>query len=201
MADENNPGNPGDNQDGWASPTPPMGQQPPSYPPQPEQPQPYPQQGYQQYGYQQQAYPQQGYPTPPSPQKKSKLWLWITLGILIPLLLCGIGIGSCAVIGYNVASKPVDATNKFYKSMKAGENLDSQTCKAYLDQGGSFNDDLDNAYGDGSKVDSYNFNDVDITNGLATVKGTVKREGKSYDATIELRKESGKYKVCYLNEK
>lgn len=51
-------------------------------------------------------------------KKKSKLWLWITLAIVIPLLLCGLGVGGCTLWLVGTTKPAVDATNDFYKRQK-----------------------------------------------------------------------------------
>ncbi|MEV0069528.1 hypothetical protein [Amycolatopsis sp. NPDC050768] len=94
-----------------------------SYPPQPGGPypqQPYPQQPYPQqqpYPSQQQPYPQQqwaqpGYPPPgypPQPRKRSLLWLWITLGVVV-VLAAGVAITGFVAPGFLVnKNHPVGA--------------------------------------------------------------------------------------------
>ncbi len=146
------------------------------------------------YG-QQPSYPQQN-PYSQPPKKKSKLWLWITIGIVVPLFLCGLGIGGCAFFATKTIAPAINATNDFYRAAKAGEDLDPYTCQRYLDQGSSFND----IFADQPKIDSYRFTEVDITNGKATVDGKVTREGVTFDAEIDLEKNDGKFKVCYVEE-
>ena len=93
-------------------------------------------------------------------------------------------------------TQPVDATNAFYKAAKAGDDLDPHTCQRYLDEGSSFNDIFD-AQPD---IDKFNFSEVDIVNDEAKVTGTVTRSGKEFDAEIDLEKDDGKFKVCYIRE-
>ena len=172
MADDFNNQNPPSDQPGWASAgnnQNPYGQQP--------------------------GYPQQN-PYPQQPKKKSKLWLWITIAIVVPLFLCGLGVGGCAIFAAKSLTPPIDATNSFYKAAKAGDDLDPYTCKRFLDQDSSFNDIFDSE----PKIDSYNFSSVDITDNEAKVQGTVTREGKEFEATIDLEKDDGKFKVCYVRE-
>lgn len=170
-------------------PEPPMYQQPPAAQPPFQQSQP----GYDPFA-------NQGAPQYPQPKKKRKLWLWITLGILIPLLLCGAGIGGCAYFVVGQTKPAIDVTNKFYKAAKEGKDLDPYTCQEFVDQGG-FNVYFDDEEANSGKIQSYNFSNVNNTNGIVTVKGTVTRNGVAHVTTVQVTKDNGKSKVCYVQEK
>lgn len=146
-------------------------------------------------------------PTPPlgtpneQPKKKSKLWLWITLSIVVPLFLCGLGIGGCTLWVVSETKPAVDATNKFYHAAQDGKDLDSLTCKRFLKQDGSFNFVFQSKEETKRGIVSFDFKDVTTTNGEAEVTGTVKREnGTTYKTIVNLDKENGKFKVCTIRE-
>ncbi|MGW4486844.1 hypothetical protein ACWEOE_23730 [Amycolatopsis sp. NPDC004368] len=99
-------------QPGGQYPQQPYGRQP--YPPQ----QPYPQQPYPPQAYGQQQYPQQPYPPqqwapsgyPPPPEKKSRLWLWIPLGLVV-LLAAGVAVTGFVAPGFFLnKNHPVSAS-------------------------------------------------------------------------------------------
>jgi hypothetical protein len=219
MTDQDNTNDPLSEDPGYASPTPPPPVPPTPTPAPPTAPTPPPVSqpptsesvpyapppgGQAQY---QQPYPQQypqGYPQA-APPKKSKLWLWVTLAIVIPVTLCGIGALIFGVFVANEVTKPVDATNEFYKAVKEGQNLDDLTCQRYLDEDGDLNVDMDDIADIRGDVESYDFNSVETdesaSDNAAEVTGTVTRDGTVYDTTVILDKEGDDYKVCSLRER
>lgn len=206
MSDETNNDNPLSEEPGWASPgsdqqgsVPPV---PPTQPPTPGQPNPFPAPGYPQ-GQVPGMQPGTPYiPTPGTnqPQKKSKLWLWITLAIVVPLFFCGLGIGGCAILAVRETSGAVGSVNDFYSAAQSGRDLDPYTCEKFLDQGG-FNEEFEQVESDLGEIDSYDFKSYNNENGLVTVEGTVTRDSKVFNTEVELSKENGKYKVCYVHER
>ncbi len=135
------------------------------------------------------------------PKKKSKLWLWITLSIVVPLMLCGIGAVACTTLIVSTTKPAVDATNNFYHAAQDGEDLDSLTCKRFLDEGGTFNGLFQESENNDRGIKSFDFKDVQVSNGEAEVTGTVKREnGTTYKTVVNLDKENGKFKVCTIRE-
>lgn len=197
MTDGTNNSDPSSEQPGWASPTPPSQQQPtppPTY--QQQTPPPY-QNGYQQPG----AFPPPVNQYGQQPKKKSKLWLWITLAVVIPMLLCALGAGACTIFAVSEAKPPIDATNNFYKALKAEKDLDSLTCERYL-RIGSFNDYFYSEDNPVEPLDKYVFDDVELNgDNQAVVRGTVTRDGIEYETEVQLDKDNGKYKVCRIDER
>lgn len=206
MPDETNNDNPLSEEPGWATPgsnqqepVPPVI---PPTPPTPEQPNPFPAPGYAQPQVPGMQSSNPYVPTPGMnpPQKKSKLWLWITLAIVIPLFLCGLGIGGCAILAVRETSGAVGSVNDFYHAAQSGRDLDPYTCERFLDQGG-FNDEFEQVESDLGEIDGYDFKSYNNENGLVTVEGTVTRDGKILNTEVELVKEDGQYKVCYVHER
>ncbi len=214
MSDETNDGNPLDDAPGWAAPNspsrpsgpqdgqPPQMPQPQSLPPY-EPPSPYqnqmqqgePAQPYDPYGNQ---IPQNN-PVYPTQKKKSKLWLWITLAIVIPLLLCGLGIGGCTVWFVNETKSATGVTNDFYAAAKAGKDTDPYSCAERVDDG-VLTVYLDDSTTNNGKISNYNFTSYNNSNGVVIVSGTVTRRGIARSTEVEVVKEDGKHKVCNITE-
>ncbi len=116
---------------------PPYGQQPPYEQTQPPYGQPE-NQGYQQptqyYGP-----PRQGgyMPPPPQPQKKSRRWLWITLGIIGGIIVLGcVGCGITAALGVGFFARSIGSTvvaDEYYTAIK---NQDYSQAYTYWDTSG-----------------------------------------------------------------
>lgn len=213
MADEttdNNSNDPLSEAPGWASSGGENNVAPPAQPVPPQTPPPaaaqYPQQS--PYG-EQPAYGQQpGYGQQPNfqnnpPKKKSKLWLWITLAIVIPLLLCGLGVGGCAFWAYNETKPAIDATNEFYAAAQKGSDLSKIQCEAATNQDVDFNDDMQSIEDQLGEIDSYNFSSIETDSSSEfdiTVSGTVTRDGQKVEAIVGLNKDNGTFKVCGVRE-
>lgn len=142
----------------------------------------------------------QTYPQYQMPKKKSKLWLWITLGIAIPLLLCGIGFAALTFWVVGETKPAVDATNKFYDAAMNGEDLDEHTCERYLDMDQSFNDDMEKFVDAHGELESYDFKEVETSGDSAEVNGKVTRDGTEYNVTVQLDKDGDTFKVCTIFE-
>lgn len=149
----------------------------------------------------------------PPPQKKSSLRaLWITLAIvggLLVLLCGGCAIASVAGIGFfaKTIAGPTVAANAYYQNIK-DQNYDQ--AYNYLDtnmtttQGQQLTSSVftqlaqaqDAAKGPVTAFSQTSIN-VDSTNGVntATVVMSVTRNGSSYDVTLQLKEESGAWKI------
>jgi hypothetical protein len=149
----------------------------------------------------------------PPPQKKSSLrGLWITLAIVggLLVLLCG-GCAVASVVGIGFFAKtiagPTTAANAYYQNIK-DQNYDQ--AYSYLDTNMTtttgqqltltvFKDSaqaLDSTKGPVTAF-SQTSNNTDSTNGVntATVVMSVTRNGSSYDVTLQLKEESGAWKI------
>jgi hypothetical protein len=146
---------------------------------------------------------------PPQP-KKSRLWLWITLGIVGVLVLCG-GCVTASVFGFAnlVSNNPAtDAVNHYYTAIK---NQDYTTAYGYLDsnlktyQGNQqLTPELFTQAGQGldttkGYVSSYNITSTQLNtnNGVNTANFTVSvtRNGTSYDVHLQLQEENNGWKI------
>lgn len=132
-----------------------------------------------------------------SGKKKKKLWLWITLGILIPLLLCGCGIGGCAYWAISKTKPAFDATNKFYKAATKGNDIEPYICSE-LDAD-EFMQEFEDANDELGEIRRYKFDGYQNNNGNVVISGELNRGGLSQYVEVDLVKESGKFKVCGIN--
>ena len=129
---------------------------------------------------------QGGYAAPPQKKTKKKVWPWVLGGIFLFLLLA---FGGCALLiskGVNAVTAPVDASNAWLAAADAGDlpELENLTCGAdgtVIDNG---TNDLVAAGFDGSK----NLNNSSVTNGDATVSGTVGTAAGDQAITFTLSK-------------
>lgn len=134
------------------------------------------------------------------PEKKSKLWFWITLSIVIPLFLCCLGTAGCTVYIYKRTSAPIDAANTYYKALKNHEELDDLTCSGYKGIK-IYTDSVYDSAAARAIIDSYDFNSARTFNGNEiSVEGIVVRNGKKRYSQVVIKKEDGKYKVCGSSE-
>ena len=131
-------------------------------------------------------------------KKKSKLWLWITIGILTPMLLCGLGIGGCTYFVVSKTKPAFNEVNKFYAALKQDKDVMSFECKKTIkdygiDELNNFATQINSKYG---KITSYDFNGYDNTNGIESISGTVKHEHQTTKSRVFVEKEGSKYKIC-----
>jgi Protein of unknown function (DUF3828) len=196
---------------------PPWGQQPPPYYGQPQQPtyeqppwgqQPPPQYAPTQYGTPYGAPPVPGY-AQPQPPRRSRRALWITLGILGGLLLlscivCGIffafGIGFFA----RTVGAPVNVVDQYYNAIKS-QRYD--TAYSYLDPNLTATNGqplTQQVYANAAQaqdtdkgiVSSFSVGSISVNNDTASMTVTVKRaNAPSYDVHLQLRQESGTWKI------
>lgn len=178
-----------DNQDGYAAPTPPT--TPENIEPPAEvtysQPAPDP-------------YTQQAVQPSAIQPKKSKLWLWITLAIGIPVLICGIGAVIFGLFLSGEVKSQFDPVNKLYSAARDGESITDYLCEDEKEFG-SVEINLEEYKDLNGEIDSFNFKSSDTTNGDTTITGTVTREDGTFDAEVDLVKEDGDYKVCSISER
>jgi len=201
---------------------PPYGQPPTQYTPpgqeQPQQPygqppyqgptQPYPQQA---YGQGQYGGPPPNYPQPP--QKKSRKWLWITLGIIAAVLVLGCGgcaIASAAGIGFfaSTVAGPTTTANAYYQAIK---NQDYAKAYTYWDTskvtsvGGQqlteqgfvlLTQSQDKIRG---QVTSFSQTNFSVNNDTATVTMSVTRNGSPYTVELQMDKVGSDWKITRAN--
>ncbi len=196
---------------------PPYGQTQPPYG-QPQQPlygqQPYGQPQQAPYGQPQQ--PQYGIPQVPyyapqqqQPPKKRRRWLWIVLGIVGVLLLVCVG-GGLLLFNFLTHNGATDAANQYYTAV---EKQDYNTAFTYLDtnltlNGQSLTQSLyiqgamlfDQAKG---KLTAYSISNISLNsnNGVNTAMLTVSetRNGAPYDVHVQLKQESGGWKITSVD--
>ena len=149
----------------------------------------------------------------PPPQKKSSLrWLWITLAIVGGLLVLSCGgcvIAGVAGIGFfaKAIAGPTATANVYYQNIKdqtydqAYNYLDTNMTTTTGQQLTStvftgMAQAQDQAKGPVTAFSQTSVN-TDSTNGVntATVVMSVTRNGSSYDVTLQLREESGAWKI------
>jgi hypothetical protein len=166
--------------------------------------------------YTQPTYPQQPYDVPPlpgyaqpQPEKKSRRWLWITLGIIGGVIL--ISCAACAIVaglGFNFFAQtigPAVTADQYYQAIK---NQNYAQAYTYLDttgvsvQGQQVTQDLfvrvaqavDTAKGPVTGFTTTNV-PTDTSNNTATVTMSVTRGGQTYPVHLQLKKVGNSWKI------
>jgi hypothetical protein len=140
------------------------------------------------------------------PRKRRLTWLWF----LIPLM--GVFVAATVVVvvfGVKLFTEPVDATNDFYADLSAGRYeeayaaLCSPAQRAFSEA--QFVQDQEQTEQTQGRITDYDFDNVEFSNTDddfdsdvidATVKGTISRDGRSYDVVVGLQREDGEWRVC-----
>jgi hypothetical protein len=207
--DGGTPPEPDPDQPGWASPNPPPAA--PSPPPPPPSPEPTPP-GAPAWGTPPPAAPGPpaatpgwGQPGGASPRKRRLTWLWFLIPLLVVLVAATVVSG---IFGVKLFTEPVDATNDFYADLSSGRyeeayaRLCSPAQRAFSES--QFVQSQQREERAQGRISSYDFDDIELgdDNGFnddvidATVKGTIVREGRSFDVVVGLRHEDGDWRVC-----
>lgn len=180
MADDEINKNNDEDQAGWAEPTPTEPITTPSIPDPVSQ-----------------STPSTPYVAPVNSPKKSKLWLWITLSIAIPVLICIVSSIVFIAVVAQKAKPPIDATNKFYSALQNGDDTSDLVC-SYGDAESTAQDYEDES----GSIESFDFDSYDTigSTGTDTVSGTVTRDGIDYRTRVSVKKYTDGYAVCDIYE-
>jgi hypothetical protein len=112
------------------------------------------------------------------------------------------------IFGVKLFTEPVDATNDFYADLSAGRYAEAyaQLCtpaqRAFSESQFVRSQEQDERLR--GRITSYDFDDVELGDDNdfnddvidATVKGTIVRDGRSFDVAVGLRHEDGDWHVC-----
>lgn len=137
-----------------------------------------------------------GAPVPPvqaTPPKRRRIWPWLAIPLVFALL-----IGGCSLALFLAVRPPADATNDYVALLDEGDYgaaYDS-LCTAVRQ---TIDRDTFIAQGPervGGDITDYRFSNVNRTNGVADVSGTVSIDGVSRSVTYELVQEDGEWRVC-----
>lgn len=152
--------------------------------------------GGQQAGYQQ--YP----PAYAQPQKKSRKWLWVLLGIPLLALL---GIGGCTAVLFRAVSGPIDATNAFVAELDEGDfdGAYQSLCQATRNAVPAEQWTAEIEAGLSGDITDYRFTEASVSsvNGSSTavVSGSIEIGGLSRNVTYSLVEEGSEWRVCQAN--
>lgn len=134
------------------------------------------------------------------PKKKRKTWLWVTLGITIPLFFCGLGIGGCSYLLFDSTRVDFDVTNNFYAALRDDSDINPYICDE-LRSSPSFNSLLIKYEDNYGPVESFDFNSFETVNGTTEIMGIVNRTNRrSLQTSVRVIEEDGTERVCNIVE-
>jgi fumarate hydratase class II len=120
------------------------------------------------------------------------VWVWILVAVLGLVVLCGGGAIIGGVFIFKAATAPVDTTNEWIDDVRAGNTSAAQSDTCAGESASEFADYIEFYTG---SITSHNMNNVDVTNNIATVSGTISGSEGTFPFSFGLVDDDG-WKVC-----
>lgn len=139
--------------------------------------------------------PGQGWPVPPTaaPKKKRRIWPWVFLILLIPLVL----IGGCVAFVVSLAGAPIGATNEFVAHLDDGELAQAYDRLCTQTQDARTFEEFEADMASAEQITGYTFSSVSVETGDFTmVTGTIDLSGTPVATSFGLQQEGDEWRIC-----